>query len=350
MIKRVAFAVPGDLATPTGGYVYDRRIIDELCRLGWQVDVLDVGDHFPFPSAAQRTAALATMSAVPDSCPIIIDGLAFGVLPEAGALRARTPLIALVHLPLALNPDFDTAQACMFRDSERAALKAAARVITTSETIGRILVTDYGVPADRISVARPGNDPMPRAGGSIDGTVRLVSIGSVIPAKGFDILVAALARIANLPWILTIAGDRTRAPAFASQLESKIQAYGLGARVTILGAVSPASVMELYRVSDVFVCASRFESYGMAVAEAIAHGLPIVATRAGAIPETVSEGVGLLVPLDDVSGLAQALRQLISDGVERQRFATNARAAAARLPRWNEFACVIARTIETTTP
>ena len=125
-VGRIAFAVPGDLATPTGGYRYDRRIIQELRRLGWQVDVLDLGDGFPFPSVAQRATALVILSAVPGGCPIVLDGLAFGALPEAGALRSRTPLIALVHQPLALESGLDTAQADVFRESERAALAAAA--------------------------------------------------------------------------------------------------------------------------------------------------------------------------------------------------------------------------------
>ena len=95
-----------------------------------------------------------------------------------------------------------------------------------------------------------------------------------------------------------------------------------------------------------FVFASRFESYGMALAEAMAHGLPIVSTKAGAIPDTVSAGAALLVPPDDVAALAQALRRLISDQAERQRLAANARVAAAHLPRWSESARLFARAIE----
>src|SRR3954463_15514956 len=156
----VAFAVPGDLATPTGGYRYDGRIIEELRQLGWQVDVANIGDGFPFPSIAQRATALAILSAVPAGCPMVLDGLAFGALPEAGALRCRTPLIALVHQPLALDPGLDTTQADTFRETERAALAAAARVVVTSETTARIVTADYEVPSQRISVVRPGNDPV----------------------------------------------------------------------------------------------------------------------------------------------------------------------------------------------
>lgn len=343
---RLAFAVPGDLATPTGGYRYDGRIIRELGRLGWQVDVVDVGEGFPYPSAAQRANALAMLSAMPAGCPIVLDGLAFAALPEAGALQSRTPLIALVHQPLALEAGLDTTQADAFRESERAALAAAARVVVTSESTARIVIADYDVSSGRVSVVRPGNDPVSPALGSNDGVVRLLSVGSVVPGKGYDVLVGAVATIVDLPWRLTIAGDRTRNPAAAARLDTDIAARGLSHRVTVLGAVPPERVMELYLASDVFVLASRFEGYGMALAEAIAHGLPVVSTTAGAIPDTVPAGAGLLVPPDDVAALAQALRRLIGDGAERRRLAGIARAAAAQLPTWQDSARLFADVID----
>jgi hypothetical protein len=100
------------------------------------VDVVDIGDGFPFPSMAQRATALAILSGVPAGCPVVLDGLAFGTLPEAGALRHRTPLIALVHQPLAFDPALEAKQADTFRETERAALAAAARVVVTSEPAG----------------------------------------------------------------------------------------------------------------------------------------------------------------------------------------------------------------------
>jgi glycosyltransferase involved in cell wall biosynthesis len=193
---------------------------------------------------------------------------------------------------------------------------------------------------------RPGNDPVPPALGSKDGIVRLLSVGSVMPGKGYDVLVAAAATIVDLPWRLTIAGDRTRNPAAAARLDSDVAACGLGDRVAVLGAVSPERVIELYLASDVFVLASRFEGYGMALTEAIAHGLPVSSTMARAIPDTVPAGAGLLVPPDDVCALAQALRRLIGNRAERQRLAANARRAAAQLPTWQESARLFAGAIE----
>jgi glycosyltransferase involved in cell wall biosynthesis len=345
---RLAFGVPGDLATPTGGYGYDRRIIQELRHLGWQVEVVDVGDSFPFPSATQRAKALNTLSAVPAGYPTVVDGLAFGALPEGGALRSRIPLIALVHQPLALDPGLDALQADALRETEREALGAAARVVVTSEATARIVTTDYGVPSQRISVVRPGNNPVPPAPGSSGGVVRLLSVGSVVPVKGYDLLAAAVATLGDMPWRLTIAGDRTRDLAVSARLDADIAAHGLRDRVEVLGAVPPERMIELYLGADLFVLASRFEGYGMALAEAIGHGLPVVSTTAGAIPDTVPAGTGLLVPPDNVAELARALRRLIGDRAERQRLAMNARAAAAHLPTWQDSARLFAAAIEAT--
>ena len=341
---QLVFGVPGDLDTPTGGYGYDRRIIRELRQLGWRVDVVDVGDAFPFPTAAQRAFALAVLSAVPTDRPTILDGLAFGAMPEAGAIGG--PLIALVHQPLALDPGLNPRQAQTFRETERAALARAAHVVVTSQATARIIIGDYDVPSRRVTVVRPGNDPVPAAGARNDDVVRLLSVGSVVPVKGYDMLIAALATLADLPWQLTIAGDRTRSVATAARLDADIVAYGLEDKVAVLGAIPRDGITKLYLETDLFVLASRFEGYGMALAEAISHGLPVVSTRAGAIPDTVPVGTGLLVAPDDVPALAQALRRLISDRAERRRLANNARTAAAQLPTWQESARLLAGAIE----
>jgi glycosyltransferase involved in cell wall biosynthesis len=343
---RLTFAVPGDLATPTGGYVYDQRIIRGLRQLGWQVDVADIGDAFPFPDRKQRAAALARLSAAPAGYPIVVDGLAFGALPEIAALQSRTPLVALVHQPLALDPALSSTQATILRETERAALAHAAHVIVTSETTARIVVSEYGIPSQLVSVVRPGTDLVPPARGSGKDFVQLLSVGSIVPVKGYDILIAALAMLADLPWRLTIAGDKKRNPAAATQVKADIAAYNLRDRITLLGAVGPERILELYSAADMFVLASRFESYGMALADAIAHGLPIVSTKAGAIPKTLPVGTRLLVPPGDIPALAQALHCMIVGPRERQRLAANARMAAMQLPTWTKAARQFAGAIE----
>ena len=354
MVGRVAFAVPGDLATPTGGYAYDRRMIAELRLLGWDVDVLDLGVGFPWPSPKVRAAALEQLAALPGGRGVVIDGLALGVLPEVEGLRRDHPLVGLVHHPLALESGLDPADAEALRASERAALAAARRVVATSASTARIVVRDYGVAAERVTVAPPGNDRVRFAEGSRDGTPALLAVGAIVPRKGYDVLLDALAGLGDAgsggpPWRLTIAGDRTRDVGAAARLDAAIARHRLGDRVAVLGAVSAERLSELYVGADIFVLASRFEGYGMVYGEAIAHGLPVIGTTAGAIAETVPAEAGVLVPADDVAALTAALRRLIVDTAERRRLAAAARAAAPRLPTWRGSAALFARAIEAAT-
>ena len=347
MVKRFAFAVPGDLATPTGGYAYDRRMIAELGDLGWQVDLLDLGEGFPWPGEAARTAALTQLLSIPAGRAIVVDGLALGALPEATSqLGGRNPLLALVHHPRALEAGLSVEQADVLRRSERAALSAAQGVVVTSATTARLVAADYGVPAERIAVARPGSDPAPLAQGSRDGVVRLLSVGAVVPRKGFDVLIAALATLTDLPWRLSIAGDRTRDRDAAARLDADIAGHALEERVAVLGAVSPQHLAKLYAQADAFVLASHFEGYGMAFAEALAHGLPVIGTHGGAIPDTVPPEAGVLVPPGDIASLSGALRRVIGDKELRRRLSSGARAAALQLPTWRQSAEIFARVLE----
>ena len=347
MVRRVAFAVPGELATQTGGYAYDRRMITELERLGWNIDFVNLGEGFPRPSQEQRKTAQERLISLAAGCPIVIDGLAFGVLPEVALqLCSRHPLIALVHHPLALESRMSATQADEFRASERAALAAARRVVVTSATTARLLAVDYGVPAGHIIIACPGSDSAPAAHGSNDGIVRLLAIGAVVQRKGFDVLIAALATLPDLPWHLTIAGDRRRDPKVAAQLDADIVRCKLSDRVVVLGAVSPERLAELYAGADLFTLASRFEGYGMAFSEALAHGLPVIGTTAGAIPETVAPGAGILVAPDDAAALAMALRRAIENPDERRRMAVSARVAAQTFPSWQDSAMLFARALQ----
>jgi glycosyltransferase involved in cell wall biosynthesis len=343
VVKRFAFAVPGDLSTPTGGYAYDRRMIAELGNLGWQIDIVDLGAGFPFPTDATRKTAHARLLAIPADRVVVVDGLALGVLPEAA--RMLDHLIALVHHPLAVESGISPAQAESLRASEQAALSAARHVVVTSAATAQQLSSHYAVSAERITVVRPGSDPVRPTTRRADSTTRLLSVGAVVPRKGYDVLIAALATLPDLQWSLTIAGDCTRNPKVAAELKADIERHGFGKRVAVLGAVSAERLGELYAEADIFALASRFEGYGMAYAEAVAHGLPVVGTNAGAIPGTVPVDAGLLVAPDDVPAFASALRRLIGNADERRRFAAAARSAAGQLPTWPESAKLFARAL-----
>jgi glycosyltransferase involved in cell wall biosynthesis len=344
-VKAAVFAVPGDLATPTGGYAYDRRMIAELAALGWRTDVLNLGEGFPRPTADTRAAACARLAALPSAAPIVIDGLAFGVLPEAAKkMQASHLLVALVHHPLALESGLSADEAAGLHVSERVALAAARRVVTTSAATARLLTADYCIASERLSVVEPGTDRGDARPRKNDDAVALLAVGAVVERKGYDLLVAALAKLKHLSWRLVIAGDHGRSPEAFRRLEADIAWFGLADRITLLGAVSAQQLASLYATSDLFVLPSRFEGYGMAFAEAIAHGLPVIGTTAGAIPQTVPAGAGILVQPDDVEALASALRRLIENPHERERLAAGARAAT--FPSWKEQAALFAGVLD----
>lgn len=346
LVKRVTFAVPGSLDTPTGGYAYDKRVIAELRALGWEIDVLDIGDCFPNPNDIQRASARRKLLATPARAPVVIDGLALGVIPEIAAELARTrPVVALVHHPLAFETGLSMDDAQLLRLSERTALAHSKRIVVTSTSTARLLCADYEVRANTVTVAFPGHDPVAQATGSSDGPVRLLSVGSIVPRKGYDVLVSALAQLSDLPWHLTIAGDRGRDPQTARLLDVAIAQGNLGGRVTLLGILSDAELAKAYCASDIFVQASRFEGYGMAAASALAHGVPIVATDGGALGATVGEAA-LVVPPNEVDALADALRHMISDPAERGRRRTASQAAGRNLQSWKATAKQFAAALE----
>ena len=347
-MQRLVFAIPGDLSTVTGGYIYDRHIVEGLQAKGWQVQVLGLGEGFPYPETQTRQEACASLLALEAGVPLVIDGLAFGVLPEVAAqLQQRHPLIALVHHPLAFETGLSAEQSAHFKDTERRALAHATRVVVTSPATLHDVVEHFEVPRHAIASILPGTDRVTKVlKSAAQGPLQLLSVGSVVKRKGFDVLLAALAELTDLSWQLTIAGDLTRDDQAVAQLHLDLARFDLLKRVRVLGAVHSAQLQQLYAQADVFVLASRFEGYGMAYAEALAQGLPVIGTTAGAIPDTVPATAGLLAEPGDVDSLLKALRQIMQDQTLRQTLARGALLAAARQPSWADSAALFEEAIE----
>jgi glycosyltransferase involved in cell wall biosynthesis len=257
----------------------------------------------------------------------------------------RRPLAALVHHPLGLESGLSAERRSALLASEAAALAMAARVIVTSAATARLLAADFGVPPERIMVAVPGVEPAERARGT-GSPVRLIAVGAVSPRKGYEGLIEALSGLRDLDWRLTIAGSLDRDPAAAQRLQRMIEAQDLCGLVDIAGAVSDDFLDRLYDEADVFVSASWFEGYGMALAEAMARGLPLVASTGGAAAETVPDGAGLKAPPGDTNALRQALRRLIADSRLRRDLADGSWAAGRHLPRWSDTAATVARVLK----
>jgi glycosyltransferase involved in cell wall biosynthesis len=340
----VTFAYPGNLALNTGGYSYDRRLIAGLDAIGWKVQTLALGDGFPFPSPAVLDEAERRLSALPDHSLVFIDGLAYGVLDswasrEAGRLR----IAALVHHPLALETGLPEDLRLQFIERERKALSFAEATVVTSPMTARELVANYSVSPKRLTVALPGTDSIglaPRQG----KPPVILSVGTLTQRKGHDVLIRALAQLESLPWVARIVGSNTLDPVTAQALHDLVHSSGLVNRIELVGEVSD-SRSEMMK-ADIFALASRYEGYGMVFAEALSHGLPVVACAAGAVPDVVPEEAGILIPVDDAHAFAEALRRLLSEPRLREDKAKGAADAGGRLPTWADTADIVSRTLQ----
>ena len=354
--ERLYFLIPGDLQSGTGGYVYDRRMIDALGTLGWRVDVHPLDSSFPRPSPKAEAHIARLLDSLPEDSLVLIDALAVSPIPQILRLHAkRLRLLALLHMPLARDAGIDPCQREQVRRTEAQALKCMRHVIVTGPGSLEDL-RNLGVAARRVSVIEPGTDvpgtDVPRADAALrarrsprapNDAVRLLCVGTLHPGKGHELLLEALHGVAGLSWQLVCVGSLTRSPETVARVRMLMDRLALASRVTLLGELGIEDVHEQYRLADLFVLPTHFESYGMAVAEALAHGLPVIGTRTGAIPKLVGDSAGVLVPCGDRMALSSALTELIRSDVRRAALARGAALVAAALPSWSDAGRQLAR-------
>ncbi len=286
---------------------------------GWTVDV-----HPP-----------AALAAIADGTCVVVDGLALGTIPDdVEREKSRLRLVALMHLPLAEEVGLDPAIAARLEASERRALAACVFSIVTGAGTARTLER-YGISRDRIAVIEPGTPPGPNARGSGGPSVHVICVAAVTRGKGHEILVDALARVPSDKWALTCAGSLDRDPATVERVRASLRGHALGNHVTLVGELDAPAISNLYDRADLFASATQHETYGMAVAEALARGLPVIGTQTGAIPDLVGSDAGIVVPVGDVGALATALAHAIDDAPLRARLAAGARRVRDRLPTWD---------------
>ena len=332
----LAFIVPGPLDQLTGGYLFDRHVVDGLRALGRTVRVHELPGHFPEPDATARDAAATVLAGLSNGDVAVIDGLALAAFADCltpeGAGRHR--LVGFVHHPLVLETGLPLEMREALALAEARLLPQLVGVLCPSHTTAWHM-EEYGVARGRVQVTPPGTaKPTGPRAPRREGALRLLSVASICPRKGQLLLIEALAGLADRRWELTCIGSLTRDPDAALALEQAIARHGLGERVLLTGEWPPERLGAAYDEADVFVLPSYHEGYGMAFAEALAHGLPIVATTAGAIPETVPADAAMLVPPGDAESLARALAMVMDSAPLRLQLATGAARAGAALPDW----------------
>ena len=320
-----------DPARPSGGNTYDRQVCRGLAALGWAVH-----EHAGLARALRR---------IPDGAVVLLDGLIASTAPEALVPEARRlRQVVLVHMPLGHRPP--EGEAASARAREREVLEAAAAVVTTSAWTRRRLEELYELPADRVHVAEPGVDPAPLAPGTAAGR-SLLCVAAVTPDKGHDVLLDALARTTDLSWRCECAGSLIHDPAYAGGVRRRARDVGLGDRVRFPGPLIGAVLDRAYAAADLLVLPSHAETYGMVVTEALARGVPVLATDVGGVTEALGHGEdgtrpGLLVPPGDSAALAAALRAWIEDAELRDRLRRAARERRAGLRPWTATASAVA--------
>ena len=345
----VHFIVPagiGDPNRPSGGNAYDRQVARGLASSGWTVHLHEIPGSWPRSDARSLGALATTLGGISDGALVLLDGLVASpapdvLSPEAGRLR----LVLLMHMPLGHGTAADGV-----REREGRALSAVASVVTTSAWARRTLLDLYSLPADRVHVAAPGVDPAELAAGTADAGA-LLSVAAVIPDKGHDVLLDALAPLTGLHWHCRCVGGLERDPTFVERLRRRVLDGGMDSRVRFVGPQAEAELARSYAAADVLVLASRVETYGMVIAEALARGLPVIAAEVGGVPEALGHGAdgarpGLLVPAGDPAALRDGLRAWLEDAGLRRRLRAAARERRASLAGWSTTTSAVAGALQ----
>ncbi|MGC5030815.1 glycosyltransferase family 4 protein [Micromonospora sp. DT229] len=332
--------LPGDIddpATPSGGNGYDRRVCAGLATAGWSVHEHPVPGSWPTPAPAEQTRLAELLTTLPEGALVLIDGLVASVVPDVLAAHAgRLRLVPLVHLP---RDD----------DTEARALAGATVIIATSTWTRDRLLHRYALPPSLVHVAAPGVDPAPPVTGSPAGSA-LLCVAAVAAHKGQDLLVEALAAVADRPWTLTCIGPLHREPDFVDRLRTRIATHRLGDRIRLTGPLTGDRLAAVYAAADLLVHPSRGETYAMVVTEALARGIPVLATEVGGLPDTLGrvagERPGMLVPPEQPQALAEALRRWLDDATLRERLRRTAARRRATLDDWTSTTVRITTALE----
>lgn len=333
--------LPGGVGDPrerSGGDLYDRRVCEGLVALGWSVVEHPVPEQRSAAGRASRELLHAlddVLTAVADDGLVLVDGLvASGSRAPMLRHSDRLRLVVLVHLPFGVG----TPSA---RPDESAVLAACAAVVTTSVWTRSWLLAHYPLDPGRVRAVRPGAEPAAQAPATASGGSLLV-VGRVTEAKGYDVLAAALSgmtRHRGMPWRCTCIGSLESDPDFVAHLRGQLVAARLAERVRLRGALAPDEVGEAYAGADLLVVPSRMETYGMVVTEALAHGVPVVASDVGGAAEALGHAPdgrrpGVLVPPGGVPALEGALWCWLASPQLRAALRVAARARRTTLAGW----------------
>ena len=331
----VSLMVPAPFDRVSGGYSYDRRMVDGLRACGHDVRVVELAGRFPLSDDDSRDSACASWDRLDEHARPVIDGLALPAFSGMEDALAARGAVGLIHHPTALETGFSETDRTLLRGIERRLYARLHRVIVTSEATAERLVAEFGVDAARIAVVTPGTEPAARCMGSGGADCEILSIGTLVPRKGYDLLMRSLARLPDLHWRLTIVGSPERDPTYADSLFALAAELGITSRVRFAGEVTGQALEAFWQGTDLFALATWFEGYGMAIAEALKRGLPVAVTSGGAAASLVRPEAGVVCEPGDQVQFSKALRRLIFSATLRREMAEAAWRCGQELPNWD---------------
>jgi glycosyltransferase involved in cell wall biosynthesis len=309
------FLIPGEFSKLTGGYVYDRYITAGLIKKGHNVTIHQLEEDFPFPGEKSIDQCAEIFRQIPAGEPVIIDSLAFGPMyPVLSGDHGKHPIVALMHLPLTLNPGYSSHQKNQLKQMEKSAFPLANKIVVTSEYTAR-MVSQLGVSFSDIEVIIPGVEAIGPKPSYPSNPRRLLCVASYLPSKGQDILIKALSPLISKDWILDCYGQQDLDRDYVTSLFSLVRDNNLNDRVFIHGPASGEELSAAYLDAELFILPSVFETYGMVLTEALAHGVPVITTTGGGIPETVPPSMGKFFNPGDVYALHSILESLLENSV-----------------------------------
>ena len=312
----VFFLLSGDINSLTGGHLYNRHMVEGLKQKGHRVKVLRLDESTILTHAIELKSSSYFNTLPPGSC-VLIDSLVLGNIP--GALKKyseKLTFIGLIHLPLTYNP-LPGKNRKHIATREVKAMMFTRHLVVTGRFTLRMLM-EAGISHEKISLIEPGVENYPRKRYYADLPSVLLCISNYSQIKDQLLLVRAINKLRYNKWTLHMYGNTNTEKPYVTRLKSIIANKKMNDRILLHDSIDRNNISEAFLASDLFVLPSRFETYGMVLTEALAHGLPVVTTNSGNIPDTVPQTMGVFTEPGNLDSLVSAITLLFTNSQHYQ--------------------------------
>jgi glycosyltransferase involved in cell wall biosynthesis len=318
---KLYFIIPGNIHSLTGGYLYDMKMIRGLEEQGYDVPIIGIDEPLTCLAAIEGYCRSQFIKLPPGTC-VVIDSLVLGLLHKlVREFSDRLNIVGLIHLPVTYNI---LSYKMKLADYEINAMMDASSLIVTGRFMVQLL-GDAGIPSEKITIVEPGTERYPRKRTYKKLPTELLCISNYSAIKAQHVLVQALEKIRHMDWSLNLYGNMQRDERYVASLRSYILRKNLEGRILLHDTIPHDQISAAFLQSDLFILPSLFESFGMVLAESLAHGIPVVTTVAGNIPYTVPPAMGVFTERGNADHLAYALNELMLD---EEKYASLYRAAS----------------------